>query len=1089
MESSQFYLGDWQVSPASNSLRLGKTLSVVEPKAMDVLLLLCQQAGEVVSADTLVEQCWGAVAVGDNPVHKAITQLRKALGDRATQPIYIETIRKRGYRIIADVVFPRDDQARAEKSQWQGGSPFLGLNAFSDKDAGIFFGRQSQIEELLQRLNSQVRRNHGFLLLLGASGSGKSSLIHAGLIPRLTAATGVDGLGVVSVTSTDFADVSAMDIWQSIASALLDWEIDAQPVFCGFSAQSLALVLQTDIEQVCNLCQQAIKAHPQYRTARLMLVLDRLEVLLDSPQFSDEDRQGMTQLIDALARCQAVIVVTACRNDFYPLLANYPALMRGKDHGSHFDLAPPSPHELSQMIRLPAIAAQLTWGKDTDTGMPLDEVLVLEAASQPDALPLLQYTLQELYEQRNENQLQASVYRELGGIEGAIGHKAEEIFKGMSANNQQAFSEVMALLVTLSHDASNLTSRTARWQELNTPAQRAFVQTMVDNRLFVSHLQDQQACFRLAHEALLRRWSRVSDWISQHKDSLAIRSQLHQQAQSWLAENRSSAYLLADGKPLQEAQRLLHNRSFTLLDHEQALIRASQTKVRNRRWLKRGTVTLLALLTCISVFMTLQSQHAQHLAEQKRQEAEGLLGFMVGEFADKLRSVKRMDLLDGISGKAVEYFSASDEQTDIAPWWLLFDLQPSNEARFQRALTLQALAEVAYSRGNNEEARQSFTAAERQLVRLLDTDVEQSELLTMLGANAFWRAQLDYDAGHYERAKPILEAYLHYSQRLLAIQPQDSQAQLELSYAHNSLGSLAVKQQRYQQALTSFRHSLALKIELAEADSKNVALLADIADTYSWLASVARHLGDANAALKYFTLGKERLQQALDVQPDNAYTLESMALVLWQHANLRELTGDIRQATALASNALHYLDKLTNQDPQNAVWQDDKRKVQLLLIRLSTLIEETDTGYAPNETDALLTRIFTENTLTDSDYLTLAFIYHQQNRTEAKQKALYKSRDWLDTLNPDSSISAAIFHAQYQLLQAFPVPGNPDQSAPNQHCENARELLLPHARISKDAQLIQLLMATRQCSEEQPLADRQDHTLSPEGISASPYFH
>ena len=80
----QFYLGQWQVDVTSNTLSLGKLKRTIEPKTMDVLLLLCQQKGEVVSSDEIVAQCWPRSVVGDNPVHKAITNLRRALGDKVS---------------------------------------------------------------------------------------------------------------------------------------------------------------------------------------------------------------------------------------------------------------------------------------------------------------------------------------------------------------------------------------------------------------------------------------------------------------------------------------------------------------------------------------------------------------------------------------------------------------------------------------------------------------------------------------------------------------------------------------------------------------------------------------------------------------------------------------------------------------------------------------------------------------------------------------------------------------------------------------------------------------------------------------------
>ncbi|MDC9503952.1 nSTAND1 domain-containing NTPase, partial [Pseudoalteromonas sp. Angola-18] len=153
-------------------------------------------------------------------------------------------------------------------------------------------------------------------------------------------------------------------------------------------------------------------------------------------------------------------------------------------------------------------------------------------------------------------------------------------------------------------------------------SQIELVQAMVDSRLFVSHLQNGEACFSLAHEALLRQWPRAKQWISEHKDSLAIKSRLQHQAQNWIDEGKSNAYLLATGKPLQEAVTLLNDNTFELGDDEHALITSSLKHSKTKTTIKRGTVALLCLLTCVALLMSVTSYQAQQLAQQKRQEAE-----------------------------------------------------------------------------------------------------------------------------------------------------------------------------------------------------------------------------------------------------------------------------------------------------------------------------------------------------------------------------------------------------------------------------------------------------------------------------------
>ncbi|CAM5225289.1 transcriptional regulator [Alishewanella longhuensis] len=176
---------------------------------------------------------------------------------------------------------------------------------------------------------------------------------------------------------------------------------------------------------------------------------------------------------------------------------------------------------------MPALAAGLSFDIDPDTAVPLDETLCSEAASNPDALPMLQYTLQQLYLQRSsDNKLLVAVYKKLGGIEGAIGKNAEKAIRTLTTTEQASLPAVLSLLVTLREDEQSITSRSARFSQLNTDAERALVQTLVEQRLFVSHLQQGEPCFSVAHEALLRRWPRATAWISEHHDSLSIKSRL-----------------------------------------------------------------------------------------------------------------------------------------------------------------------------------------------------------------------------------------------------------------------------------------------------------------------------------------------------------------------------------------------------------------------------------------------------------------------------------------------------------------------------------------------------------------------------------
>jgi DNA-binding winged helix-turn-helix (wHTH) protein/tetratricopeptide (TPR) repeat protein len=1063
MKAEFFFLGDWQVNPRTNTLRKGELVKTLEPKAMDVLQLLCDHQGQVLSADNIVDHCWGDVDIGDNPVHKAINQLRKALGDKAGTPTYIKTIRKRGYHIIAELDFPLKETLKAEKNNWHGASPFPGLVAFAPKDATLFFGRNDQIATLLAGLSKQVDTGHAFCLVLGPSGTGKSSLVNAGLLPALTRKNGYDGIGVESFTSIDFADISHQRLFVDLASAMLDWDVNEQPVFIGMSADKLAKQLQTDHKASIQQCLNALNNTQQgYSKPRFLLFIDRLEVLLSSVVFSNDERSAFLGLIDKLATSGAIIVVSACRNDFYPLVVNYPSLMINKANGAHLDLLAPSSAELLQMIRLPAVAANLTWSFDEISATPLDQMLCVEAANNPDALPLLQYTLQELYLQRSEmDELQVSVYKALGGITGAIGKKAEEIYQQLPGEQQSQLAVVLSRLVTVSPDVETITSRTARWSELSQDSAVSFVRAMVNSRLFVSHLQNDEACFSLAHEALLRHWLRASDWINTHKDSLVIESRLQQLTQRWLKEDKSSSYLLPQGKPLEESLSLQNMSVFTLDSNELALLNNSQKKMRTQRWLTCATFALLCLLTFTAILMSVKSQQAEGLALQKRFEAESLLGFMVGEFADKLRSFKRMDLLDGIRNEALEYFSQQEDDYDDSGLFSLSDNPLNFKARLQHAQTLGAIGEVAYSRAKADEAEQAFIAAKVILDSLYVEQTDNLDLLKNLGANAFWLGQLAYDQNDFNTAHPLFELYRDYSMEMNRLEPENTDGKIELYNALSVIGTLYLRQQRYDDAKTAFQSSLSKTNQLLLKYPNDSLMHSDKVDALLWLATTEQHRGNLEATIFLLEEGQEVIQQALISEGNDANLLERLAYLHWRQAILLDYQNDYLQSYIYISKASETLQKVLIQNPENEVWNKD-----LFNMKLSKLLFSKKVGIPEN--DKFLTKISPKNIREIQDRNTLVAVikYYQtignwKVSSDFIQHSLQNSEFKNPTNISDARETLAFSHLK--LLEASHLIHENNMFDMSKICKQVIELLNPLVKKSRSVEYLLPYIQAHDC--------------------------
>ncbi|MBT9500898.1 MAG: winged helix-turn-helix domain-containing protein [Burkholderiaceae bacterium] len=926
MRGADFVLGDWTVLPGANRLECGDQLRQVEPRAMDVLVALCERPGEVLSAEDLLTQCWGDAPLGDNPVHKTIAQLRRALGDSATEPRYIETIRKRGYRAVAAVRSLDGGIEQAREGAWTGGSPFRGLLAFDEAHAQVFYGREQATQALLQCAHQQLLKAQGLCLVLGPSGSGKTSLVLAGLFPALQRPEGFEGWRALSSTSLDLGDVGAQSLTTALAAALLDWELgEGRPMFPGASASSLAAHLQDGMDMVLSEIDWALRREMTEALQPLQLLLiDRLETLFVAPQFDEAQRQGFLDTLQALARGGRVLVVAACRNDFYPRLAEYPQLMANKAQGAHFDLAPPTRAEITQMIRLPARAAGLSFGFDPATQTRLDDVLCDDAAHSPDALPLLQYTLEELYRQRGpQGELSFEAYRALGGqpggsaggLEGAIGLRAESLIAALLPIQQEALPHVLSLLVMLSGDESRVTSRRALWAELRGPAERELVQALVDARLLVSDLIDGQAGFRVAHEAILRRWPRVTDWIAAHLQALQLRSRLRLQVQRWLDEGRSAEYLLPKGKQLTETRELLQRVEFSFGPAEQDFVQTSLRRARLGERLRLSAVIGIAALAVLAGTLAWRANRAEQIAQQRSTEADDLVGYMLGDFADKLRPIGRLELLDSVGAKALDHLRTAPI-TD-------------SHGSLQRAKALTVIGEVRVSRRELDAALPPLQAAGQLLSAQAPEGPLAIDWRKAQGTAAFWTGHVHYSKRQFEQARAAFEDYRRHSAAWLEAAPTQPEAQVELSYAQNTLGTLMLHTGDLPGATQQFRQSIALKQQVLQQRPQNLTLRAEWADSMTWLGSALLWQGEFQQARLLFADGLQGVVNARASAPKDLEWVYREALAHWWLGNAWQRLRRSADAHSEWSNGLALTRELLQQEPKNRRWRLMQARLEL----------------------------------------------------------------------------------------------------------------------------------------------------------------
>jgi len=256
-------------------------------------------------------------------------------------------------------------------------------------------------------------------------------------------------------------------------------------------------------------------------------------------------------------------------------------------------------------------------------------------------LPLLQFTLEELYQRRtSDGMLTLEAYRDLGGVEGSLAKRAETVFKDLPDDVEEQLPKVLNELVSIEQDGHETIGRKrASYSDVSMGKNRELIETFVENRLFVTELgNDGDIIVTVAHEALLWHWPRVREWVDQNRENLRIRGRITAAAERWEIENKRADLLLPAGKPIGEAESLLEQ-DIELHDDEASFIHASIAKVKRIQRLKAGVVATLAILGMVAAWSSFVANQQRDLANQSRARAEieaetakRTTDFMVGLF-------------------------------------------------------------------------------------------------------------------------------------------------------------------------------------------------------------------------------------------------------------------------------------------------------------------------------------------------------------------------------------------------------------------------------------------------------------------------
>jgi len=464
--------------------------------------------------------------------------------------------------------------------------PYKGLAYFdcNDEDPKYFYGRTALVDSLLD----QVRQT-SFLALLGASGSGKSSVLRAGLLHQLKRGQRLSGSDQWNVHVL----TPGVHPLQNLALALLD------PALTGIDRA-------TQLNQIEHLLAQGGTGMRQIAQScgapRMVVVVDQMEEVFTLCQDAAERDAFFACLLEPLGAATQeshcpLLVLLALRADFFSPCMEQSYSGLGDRLRHHLVPIPPmNRDELRDAILQPAKQVGLEIEPELVATMLVD----LEGA--PGHLPLLQYTLTELWKRRQDNCLTLYTYTRLGGILGTLRQRADAVYGALS-DREKATARNIFLSLTQINEGAEDTRRRVPKSDLITPQHPSEVVNTVLQRLTAEQLVvtnelvgkgDGRADARIAvvdvaHEALIRHWPLLRSWIAENRNLLSLRQKLEAKAEEWQTHKCSPDYLLR-GKPLQEAKdfQSQHGKSFPLSNQSQTFIQKSLGQKRRGRLIRAG---------------------------------------------------------------------------------------------------------------------------------------------------------------------------------------------------------------------------------------------------------------------------------------------------------------------------------------------------------------------------------------------------------------------------------------------------------------------------------------------------------------------
>ena len=431
--------------------------------------------------------------------------------------------------------------------EWEG-NPYVGLRSFRYDENAIFYGRRQTINLIEEKINRLLPNKAPCLFVLGESGSGKSSLVRAGLLPDIIE------FGWVEQTKWRWFDIMPNQFRGNVYNGITAKLAEAFPILNDkVIGKDLINGKEVNFVHLADIL-------PDTKQEAVLFFIDQFEEIFTDPLITEEERIRTFTLLHGMALTRKIWMFFSMRSDFYHRFTAYPLLWELKNEAIVYDLPKILYSELQEIVEEPAKKAGLKWETNAQ-GVMLNKTILHDINKGVDDLPLIEFALSELYNLRNENSvLTYQAYEEIGKIDGAVIKYVDNFYNTLSEKEKELFYQLLSALIAPSVENKNVYVRkTALLKEVQkTELHKQVIGKLINSHILISGKDEKEnPTVSMVHEILISSWRTIQEWITRERYFIDLNNHYENLSKYWIERNQSKNDLLQGVEVVKEAEYFL----------------------------------------------------------------------------------------------------------------------------------------------------------------------------------------------------------------------------------------------------------------------------------------------------------------------------------------------------------------------------------------------------------------------------------------------------------------------------------------------------------------------------------------------------